>query len=66
VRSSNSFSGESRDQYESEDRVAKKLPHIALSKQLPTEPIEGRTPSSWQSAQRALTGRDSHQRYRLN
>jgi hypothetical protein len=29
----------------SHSRVAKKLSHIALSKQSPTEPIEGRTPA---------------------
>ena len=29
-------------------QVAKKLSHIALSKQSPTEPIEGRTPTSRQ------------------
>src|SRR3984893_12811719 len=32
----------------SHSSVAKKLSHIALSKQLPTEPIEGRTPASRQ------------------
>ncbi len=32
----------------SHSSVAKKLSHIALSKQSPTEPIEGRTPASRQ------------------
>src|SRR5208282_2802325 len=38
----------------SHSRVAKKLSHIALSKQSPTAPIEGRTPASWQRMPKAI------------
>src|SRR5229473_4703463 len=38
----------------SDSRVAKKLSHIALSKQSPTEPIEGRTPASRQRWPKAI------------
>ena len=34
-------------------RVAKKLSHMALSKQSPTEPIEGRTPACSQRLPKA-------------
>jgi hypothetical protein len=34
--------------------VAKKLSAIALSKQSPTEPIEGRTPACWQRVPNAI------------
>src|SRR5882672_633676 len=37
----------------SHSSVAKKLSHIALSKQLPTEPIEGRAPACSQRLPRA-------------
>src|SRR5215469_4822961 len=37
----------------SHSSVAKKLSHIALSKQSPTEPIEGRTPGCWQRPPKA-------------
>src|SRR5450755_5093969 len=38
----------------SHSRVAKKLSHMALSKQSPTEPIEGRTPASRQRWRKAM------------
>jgi hypothetical protein len=38
----------------SHSRVAKKLSHIALSKQSPTEPIEGRTPACLQRWPKAI------------
>ena len=38
----------------SHSSVAKKLSHIALSKQSPTEPIEGRTPASRQRIPKAI------------
>ncbi len=38
----------------SHSSVAKKLSHIALSKQSPTEPIEGRTPASRQREPNAI------------
>src|SRR6266853_1807917 len=41
----------------SHSSVAKKLSHIALSKQSPTEPIEGRTPASrqrWPKGERSV------------
>ena len=37
----------------SDSRVAKKLSHMALSKQSPTEPIGGRTPASSQRLPKA-------------
>src|ERR1700758_3047375 len=40
----------------SHSSVAKKLSHIALSKQSPTEPIEGRTPASRQRWPKATEG----------
>src|SRR6266404_7928983 len=38
----------------SHSSVAKKLSHIALSKQSPTEPIDGRTPASRQRRPKAI------------
>jgi hypothetical protein len=38
----------------SHSNVAKKLSHIALSKQSPTEPIEGRTPASRQRCPKVI------------